>query len=126
MTLKSGSRSNIYIPFLPLKVVKHHITFEDNSSFNLSQVIIQKPRSIKNKLTASVTLKKRSKSTIYQCILASAVVKQHTKFDDLRFILRKVIVQKPTTIDISMTWQKSPRAWVSLASVIFKKIIHYI
>ena len=73
MTLKSASRSNIYNPLLPLSVVKQHATFED-TSFILSKVIIQKPASIKNKITASVILKIRLRSTIHHSTLASKVL----------------------------------------------------
>ena len=64
--------------FKPLRVKRH--TILDRPSSILSWFIVQKQSSNKNKLTASVTLKSGSKSTIYNTILSLKMVNQQTKF----------------------------------------------
>ena len=59
-------------------MVKQHTKFED-TSFILSQGIIQKQKNIKNKFKASVALKNRSRSTIDHYILVSNMVEQQVK-----------------------------------------------
>ena len=75
---KLGQGQTYANPILPSEGVKQHTKFDD-TSFILSQVIIQKPTSIKNKLTTPVTLKIRG-------LPAYKVAKQHAKFDTLSFI----------------------------------------
>ena len=72
MTLKSGSMSTICNAILSLKVINQYTKFEE-TRFILSQDIVWKPPSIENRSTAPLTLTSRSRSTIYNPVLAPEV-----------------------------------------------------
>ena len=83
-----------------LKWVKLHTILEGPRSIH-SLVIVQKESSNHNKLTASLTLRSGSRSTICISILSLKVVNQHTKFEEPRFILSQDIVRKPRSSENS-------------------------
>ena len=118
MTLRRLSKSNICNCILPSKVVNQHTNFEEKN-FILSQVTIQKPTRIKNKLSESVILKNKSRSTMYQCILAFKVVKQHASLTMLAVFFIRLLSGNQLELIFFMKGLKSPPAGLSLDTAIF-------